>query len=203
MFHGLKKKLALPLTLFHEFKNGSEDAFEKLFSRFRKPILSYVQARVANEETAQELTQEIFLKVYRFRDHYEDRYAFSTWLWTIARNTIADHLRGAKSSLHGMNSAVMSDDVVLDELPSRERHAEELLENKDTRRGLLKIMRSLTRMQKRVLWMRVVHHLSYQEIAENLQLSLSAVKNLALRGKTAMTESLELAGLSHPAMGLA
>src|SRR6478736_2567567 len=140
MFCGLKSALSFPVSLFVDFKNGSEEAFSKLFNRFRKPILIYVQKRVANEETAQEITQEIFLKVFRFRNLYEDQHAFSTWLWTIARNTVSDYQRGMKASL-------ISDDVVLDEIPSTEHHAEALLENKDARRGILKMMRSLTRLQ--------------------------------------------------------
>ena len=61
---------------------------------------------------------------------------------------------------------------------------------KDERRNMLKLMRSLTRMQKRVLWLRIIHQLSYEEISRNLGMSLSAVKNLAYRAKLSLTEGL-------------
>jgi DNA-directed RNA polymerase specialized sigma24 family protein len=57
---------------------------------------------------------------------------------------------------------------------------------KDERRNYIKMMRSLTRMQKRVLWMRVIHQLSYEEISRKLGMSLSAVKNLAYRARISL-----------------
>ena len=80
----------------------SHEAFSKVYQRFSKPLLHYIRSRISDPEVAEELTQEVFLKAYRFRDSYQERYALSTWLWTIARNTISDHLRGAKPEDSGL-----------------------------------------------------------------------------------------------------
>jgi RNA polymerase sigma-70 factor (ECF subfamily) len=188
--------LTLPISLskkktqsyIAEFKSGDEGAFSKIYSRFQKPILRYVKSKVSDPELAEEITQEIFIKMYRFRDSYQEQFAFSTWLWTIAKNTISDHLRGLKNTQNlSVNNG--DDPIVPDELPCTKENAETLIIRKDQKKQLLKILKSLTRLQKRVLWLRMIHHLSYQEISKHLGISLSAVKNLAYRAKITLTEN--------------
>jgi RNA polymerase sigma-70 factor (ECF subfamily) len=208
MFYGLKRwssyerrplSLVMPLsinkkkerTFLAEFKSGDEQAFSKIYDRFRKPILKFVRSRIHDDEVSNEITQEIFLKVYRFRENYQEEYAFSTWLWTIARNTICDHIRGHKGGTT-YHEGMGEKEIAPDDLPSFQQHAEAILTRKDERRSLLKMMKSLTRFQKRVLWMRVIHQLSYSEISKKLGISLSAVKNLAHRAKQALAD--------HPAI---
>ena len=174
-----------------DFKSGNGQAFSALYTRYQKPILKYVRARVSDDELAQELCQEIFLKVYRFRESYLEDYAFSTWLWTIARNSISDHLRGGKTSAENEVQASLYA-VALDEIIACEKNAEGLLLKKDQRKGFLKVLRALTRPQKRVLWMRMVHHYSYPEISKKLGLSLSSVKCLAHRAKQTLMENKSL-----------
>ena len=180
-----KKKTKSFIT---EFKSGNEEAFAKLYKRFHKPILRFVQSKISDDEVASELTQEVFIKVFRFRESYQEQYALSTWLWTIARNTISDHLRGKKihleSDLPGSEPA-----MTLEEIPSPQKNAEALVIKKDQRRSFLGLMKSLTRPQKRVLWLRAVHQLSFPEISKRLGLSLSAVKNLAYRAKLTLSDN--------------
>jgi RNA polymerase sigma factor (sigma-70 family) len=78
-------------------------------------------------------------------------------------------------------------DVPHEEVPCLRPCAESRIIRKDDRRTYLKMLRSLTRMQKRVIWMRVIHQLSYEEISKKLDMSLSAVKNLAYRAKRTLT----------------
>lgn len=159
----------------------SHEAFSKVYQRFSKPLQNYIRSRISDPEIAEELTQEVFLKAYRFRASYQERYALSTWLWTIARNTISDHLRGKTFEDSG---------IPAEELACDRPCAESVVIRKDERRNILRMMRRLTRMQKRVLWMRVIHQLSYEEISRSLGMSLSAVKNLAYRAKLTLTEGL-------------
>ena len=150
-----------------------ERDFSRVWDRYRKPILRYVAVRVPNDEIANELTQEVFLKAYRFRESYSEKYAFSTWLWTIARNTVADHLRGNR-----VEGAELPED-----LPCPGACPETRALARDERRIFLRVMRGLTRAQRRVLRLRFVHQLSYPEISRKLGISLTAVKNLAYRAK--------------------
>ncbi len=172
--------------------NCDQDWFFKLYRRYQKPIGEFVRSKISNKETAAEVTQEVFLKIFRFHGSYCDTYAFSTWLWTIARNTVTDYGR-AQASAGRPKEYLSSDD-----LPSRERSPEAVALRKDQFRFFLKAIRSLTRPQRRVIWMRVVHQLSYEEIARRMGVSLTSVKNLALRAKA----TLKLAAGSD-ALGLA
>lgn len=163
-----------------------ENTFSKLYLRFKRPIFNYVRTRTREDEVAEELTQEVFLKVYRFSDSYRDGFAFTTWLWTIARNTVSDYLRGTRhtptdSEIQGSQYAGLPD-----EIPCLKTNAEAMLLKKDQRKSFFSRVRSLPRLQKRVLWLRSVHQLSYAEISKKLNISLSAVKNLAYRGKAAL-----------------
>jgi RNA polymerase sigma-70 factor (ECF subfamily) len=167
------------LDMFKAFNEGHE-AFAKVYRKFSQPLRQYVRSKISDPEIAEELTQEVFLKAYRFRDSYQERYALSTWLWTIARNTVTDHLRGSRLEDSGLES---------EELACERPCAESVAMRKDERKTYLRMLRSLTRMQKRVIWMRVIHQLSYEEISKRLDMSLSAVKNLAYRAKLSLNAS--------------
>jgi RNA polymerase sigma-70 factor (ECF subfamily) len=171
-----------------EFQAGSEEAFNELYSRYHGPMIKFVGQRIRDEEQCQELVQEIFIKVHRNRGSFDPRYAFSTWLWTIARNTVFDHLRRVRSEAEQAAAGDGGPLPLPEELPCPAPCAETLLHAKSERRRLMKVLKPLTRAQKRVLWLRIVHQRSFQEIAKHLDLSLASVKNLAYRAKAALAD---------------
>lgn len=200
MFHGLKlvrpranagKNLPF-IVQIKSLRESSAETFGRIYQRFRHPILSYVRARVQDQEVAEEITQDIFMKVFRFRAGYQERFAFSTWLWTIAKNTVSDHLRGRRD-----RSDQFDTEIQAEEIPCTGSNAESRILEKDERRKIFKKLRSLTRLQKRVLWMRLIHQLSYEEISKRLGLSLAAVKNLIYRSRQVM---LHERGKQDPAL---
>ena len=177
-------------SLVMAFQAGNDDAFTKIYERFKRPILRYISARLSDAQVADEIVQDIFLKVYRFRANYSPEYAFSTWLWSISKNTVSDFLRVSRNS-HAENRMALPEVLHPEELACTLLNAESLAirkcEKKSKRRRLVETMRSLTRLQKRVLWMRNVHDLSDGEISVRLGLTLPSVKNLAYRAKQRMT----------------
>src|SRR6188474_1725465 len=72
---------------------GLEGSFEELVRRYQRPISAYVYRMVGNYESALDLTQEIFIKVYNSLDRYRSEFKFSTWIYKIAHNAAVDHLR--------------------------------------------------------------------------------------------------------------
>jgi RNA polymerase sigma factor (sigma-70 family) len=177
--------LLLNKSLYRKFKQGNIEAFEALHKRFEKPIFRYISERISNPDTAEELTQDVFMKAYRARESLEESYEFSTWLWTIAKNTTFDWLRKRKEE-----PLASLEEFTWEELPcampSPEARTRLKLDTKSNRKNLLKIMKQLTHLQKRALIMRVVRQLSYEEISKNLGLSLSAAKCLVYRAKATM-----------------
>ena len=73
--------------------NGAEGSFEELVRRYQRPISAYVYRMVGNYESALDLTQEIFIKVYGSLRKYRSEFKFSTWIYKIAHNAAVDHLR--------------------------------------------------------------------------------------------------------------
>src|SRR6187455_199273 len=73
--------------------SGIEGSFEELVRRYQRPISAYVYRMVGNYESALDLTQEIFIKVYNSLDRYRSEFKFSTWIYKIAHNSAVDHLR--------------------------------------------------------------------------------------------------------------
>src|SRR6185369_15874449 len=73
--------------------SGVEGSFEELVRRYQRPISAYVYRMVGNYESALDLTQEIFIKVYNSLRRYRSEFKFSTWIYKIAHNAAVDHLR--------------------------------------------------------------------------------------------------------------
>src|SRR4030095_16938829 len=73
--------------------SGAEGSFEELVRRYQRPISAYVYRMVGNYESALDLTQEIFIKVYNSLRRYREEFKFSTWIYKIAHNSAVDHLR--------------------------------------------------------------------------------------------------------------
>jgi RNA polymerase sigma-70 factor (ECF subfamily) len=169
--------------------NFEKDSFQKIYGKLKKPIHRYVSRSVRDGEVAEELTQDVFLKAFRARHTFECQRSFSTWLWTIARNTVCDWHRK-----HGADLRVPSGpegESPCDELPSRDPDVETLICEHGERQALLRRLAGLTALQRKVLQMRIIHELSYQEIAKNLGLSISAAKCLFYRARLALTQVSE------------
>src|SRR3954471_19732402 len=72
---------------------GHEASFEELVRRYQRPIAAYVYRMVGDYDSALDLTQEVFIKVYNSLDRYRSEFKFSTWIYKIAHNAAIDHLR--------------------------------------------------------------------------------------------------------------
>jgi RNA polymerase sigma-70 factor (ECF subfamily) len=165
-------------------------AFDGIYRKFRLPILKYVTRSVKNEGVAEELTQEIFLKAFRFKDSYKSKFKVSTWLWSIARNTVVDWKRKHQNSpaLFYAHSHEVPYDI--EQAADMGHCIERTLTDREDREALLALTLSLTEMQRKVLFMRVLDQLTYLEISRKLDLTLSAVKCLFFRAKATLTSGV-------------
>lgn len=169
--------------------NASPDIpFSAVYDRFRFPIRAYIATRITDAADQDELTQEVFLKAFRSRKSYDPAYEFSTWLWTVARNTVSDWLRKRQPAIAALATARPDTEVSVEDFPCARHDAEARMIQHSQRRNLLRLFRHLTRPQRRVLWLRIIHQRSYQEIGRQLGLSLPSVKNLSLRAKMKLAQ---------------
>ena len=101
-------------ALMLEFQGGSREAFEELFARYRKPLYGFFARRLNSPDRAEDLTQEIFIKIFRTLHAYKPELgSFETWMMRVGRNCIIDQYRKAKversrtDSLSGAHGDVM------------------------------------------------------------------------------------------------
>ncbi|MBI3949738.1 MAG: sigma-70 family RNA polymerase sigma factor [Acidobacteria bacterium] len=169
---------------------GEAESFEQIVHRFNRPVTKFIYRMVGDYETALDLTQEVFLKVYTALDRYDERYRFSTWLFKIASNHTIDYLRkqnGDTFSLDEPNSESEGSlfEAVSDE-PSPERQA--IL---NQRRAVIEsIIAHLPLSYRQVIVLRHVAELEYEQIAEVSGLPLGTVKNRLFRAREAIRKKL-------------
>jgi RNA polymerase sigma-70 factor (ECF subfamily) len=154
--------------------------FEKVYERFKKPIHRYVSSKTKDPDLAEELTQEVFLKAYRAQDTYDRRFGVSTWLWTIARNTITDWFRREPVE------SAKAQAVPVEELICPNLDAESDLIDRYERSRLFRIVEGLTHLQKKALSLHLIERLSIREIAQALELTPTATKALVYRARCAV-----------------
>ena len=174
------------LKLFLSFQNGDLDSYSAFYRRFFKPIYRFVHKQVKPDAVAEELTQDIFLKVYQYRKSYRPEATLSTWIWTIAKNTVYDYLRK-----HASNPTFCSES---EHEPFLETTAESLMIEEGEKRKILTLLSSLSHPQKEAIFLRLVSRFSYQQISNSMNLSLSAVKSLINRGRNSLKKK------THPEM---
>lgn len=148
---------------------GDERAFEDLVHAYRAPLLAYVRRMVGDSDLAEDLVQDVFLRVYRQLKGFRGRSTFTTWLFQIARNRVLDELRAqARRPIMALE--------LTDVMAAREHPPERDREIDETVGAIWKAVADLGVDLRMPLLLRDVGGLSYREIAATLEIQLSTVK---------------------------
>ena len=147
-------------------QSGDERAFALLVRQYERAILNYVFRAVGNRERAEDLTQDIFLRAFRSLPRFSFRAKFTTWLFAIAKNRILDEIRSAR------RGPVVVDVDEVELAVAQDSPIEERL----TVDALWRAVAQLDADLRMPLLLRDVAGLSYQEIAEALEISMPTVK---------------------------
>jgi RNA polymerase sigma-70 factor (ECF subfamily) len=173
---------------------GESDCFDTLVKRYHRQIANYIFRMVGDYETALDLTQEVFIKVYGSLDRYRPEFKFSTWAYKIASNTAIDHLR--KQSLATAPLYLVSDDEEFElPIPSKGLSPERALERRERSAQIEEVIAELPPRYRELIVLRHVSELSYDEIAEVTGLPLGTVKNRIFRAREAMRQHLVRLGI--------
>lgn len=177
-----------------ELRAGNMAAFDVLLAKYRKPIIHFMFRMVHNQAVAEELAQEVFLRVYRSRETYRAEARFSTWLYRIATNLGVNHARDTR---HERSAST----VYLDEPDSETGTTPDVADDTPTvesdilRRERMKAIRqhvlALPERQKTAVLMHKYEGLDYKQIGEVLKLSESATKSLLFRAYQTLREKLK------------
>jgi RNA polymerase sigma-70 factor (ECF subfamily) len=175
--------------------SGVEGSFEELVRRYQRPISAYVYRMVGNYESALDLTQEIFIKVYNSLQRYRAEFKFSTWIYKIAHNSAVDHLRRNATREQSLVVGPEGDQFDLP-LESSRLSPEQESERKERRGEIESVVRALPANYRELIILRHSQDLSYEEIVEVTGLPLGTVKNRLFRAREMMRQSFLEKGIT-------
>jgi RNA polymerase sigma-70 factor (ECF subfamily) len=175
--------------------SGVEGSFEELVRRYQRPISAYVYRMVGNYESALDLTQEIFIKVYSSLRRYRAEFKFSTWIYKIAHNSAVDHLRRNSTREQSLVLGAEGDQYDLP-VESGRLSPEQESERKERRVEIELVVRSLPANYRELIILRHSQDLSYEEIVEVTGLPLGTVKNRLFRAREMMRQQFVEKGIT-------
>jgi len=175
---------------------GREASFEELVRRYQRPIAAYVYRMVGDYDSALDLTQEVFIKVYNSLARYRSEFKFSTWIYKIAHNAAIDHLRRHAVREQALTGSVDGERREI-AIESRRPTPEQESERRERRLEIESVVQLLQASYRELIVLRHSHDLSYDEIAEVTGLPLGTVKNRLFRAREAMRDLLVQRGIDR------
>jgi RNA polymerase sigma-70 factor (ECF subfamily) len=163
---------------------GDEEAFNYLAEKYHRPIFHFLFRMVHNQAIAEELAQEVFLRVYRSRQSYRAEARFTTWLYRIATNLAVNHARDTKYERAARNVYLDAPDEqtgATPEVADEEPSAEQSMIHQERMNAIRTHVMALPDRQRMAVLMHKYQEMDYREIGEVLKLSESATKSLLFR----------------------
>lgn len=172
-----------------------EAAFNKLYSKSQNNLLHYFRLRVTDEETAEDLKMVTFMKAYENISQYDDTYAFSTWLYNIAKNAFIDHARknSVNDSSFSLNEHEGDSDAAPFQVKSDFLDPEQGFMRDEKIERVQKAINSIdSEYVRELMTERFINDLSFEQIAEKLGIeNNSTLRVNILRGKEVIKRELE------------
>lgn len=168
---------------------GDAVAFEQLVERHQRLVIGTVGRMLGNNSDAEDIAQQVFVRVWKSAKRYVPRAKFTTWLLKITRNLVFNELR--RRSRHPQIPLQAESEE--EERPIRDEHAvapDASLLEQELQKAIDAAIANLPETQRLAVILRRYEELSYEEIAETLDQSVSAVKSLLFRARTELRESL-------------
>jgi len=175
-------------------KAGDESAFAYLVQKYRRAMVNFMFRMSHNAAAAEDLAQEVFLRVYRSRSGYEASAKFTTWLYRIATNLAVNHARDTR---HERPQTMVSLDEPDEEtgttleVADRSLTAEQAILRRERMEAIRKKVQALPERQRMAVIMHKYEQMDYRQIAEVLKLSESATKSLLFRAYETLREQLK------------
>lgn len=152
-------------------KQGDDDAFANLVETYQRPVYNLCYRMLGNAEEAEDAAQETFLRAYRSLKRYDPKRSFATWLLSIASHYCIDQHRKRRLK------TLAFEDLPYQELPDPSPNAESSLMKEERQENVRDMLQSLNQKDRAAVVLRYWYDYSYQEIAESLSLTVSAVKS--------------------------
>jgi RNA polymerase sigma-70 factor, ECF subfamily len=183
------------VRLMLQVRDGDAAAFTELVLRYQNRLLTILEHLVGNREQAEDLTQDVFVRVFKARERYEPEAKFSTWLFTIANNVASNALRSRSRRRevrvpegNGSDSTPLALDQLAKAasglMPTR------ALDKAEQAEMVRHAVSALNERQRMALLLAKFEGMSYQDIAQTMGLSVQAIKSLLSRARVNLKEIL-------------
>jgi RNA polymerase sigma-70 factor (ECF subfamily) len=175
-------------------KAGDDAAFDYLLQKYRRPMMNFMFRMARNPAVAEELAQEVFLRIYRSREKYEASAKFTTWLYRIATNLAVNHARDTRHERPENTVSLDEPDEntgVSMDVPDGSLSAEEVLMRRERLCAIRQRVEALPERQRIAVVMHKYQQMDYREISLVLKLSESATKSLLFRAYETLRDQLK------------
>jgi RNA polymerase sigma-70 factor (ECF subfamily) len=179
------------LELMLRVARGDEGSFEELLRRHRAPLTNYFRRMVRDPSLAEDLAQEVFLRIYQARARYRPDARFTTWLYRIATNLALNAIRDRKGEAPHADTGDLEDGSGPSHLADSRPNVEQQLMQSDRERLIRQAVEELPERQRAAVILHKYQNVDYQQIAKILGVSESAVKSLLFRAYESLRTRLE------------
>jgi RNA polymerase sigma-70 factor, ECF subfamily len=164
-------------------RQGDDQAFTRLVERYQTPVYNLCYRMLGELDLAEDAAQESFLRAYRNLERFDIGRSFATWLLSIAANYCIDQLRRRRVGFISIDQTAEEDDRPMQLADERAVHPEAAPETSEEHRALHQILGKLKSVDRAVIILRYWYEFSDAEIAENLKISVPAVKSRLFRAR--------------------
>jgi RNA polymerase sigma-70 factor (ECF subfamily) len=178
--------------LINQAKSGDSRAYDKLLKKYKNSVYNLVLRMVRDQQEAEDLTQEAFIKAFHSITSFNEEYAFSTWLYKIATNNCIDYFRKRKLQTFSLDKPVQyKDSEIQHEIPDPDLDPEVSIIASERSKLIREAINTLPEKYYRAIVLRHNEEKSYEEIAEILDLPLGTVKARIFRAREMLNKALK------------
>jgi RNA polymerase sigma-70 factor, ECF subfamily len=174
-------------TLIQQCLNGDQAAWDLIVARYWRKVFNVAYKFVGKHDEAEDLTQDIFLKIFKSLETFDRRANFQTWLISISRNLCIDHYRSIRKERETIDRVIDPNDL---EPAAPDPGPVAALEQRDRVTLLRRALATLPETLRTAVLMRDIQEMSYQEIAARLRLPEGTVKSRINRGRTELARQI-------------
>ncbi|MCG2705888.1 MAG: phosphatidylglycerophosphatase A, partial [Candidatus Omnitrophica bacterium] len=193
---GRGESRSLDKALVEKAKDGDKRAFDELYQKYKKPIFNYIYRMVRNRATAEDLTQETFVRAYMNLQSYREQNTFSAWLYRIAGNLVKNELRAnvyrAAMSLDQPLTIDEENLKLIDTVVDRSSEPDLIARSHELHEAIQRVLDSLSVEHKTVLVLCDVQELSYEEAGEILNTNVGTVASRLSRARAEFNKKLRI-----------
>ncbi len=183
-------------NLIERCLKGDEKAFEALLTKYRGSVFSICLRMVRNRTTAEDIAQEVFIKVFSALGRYDPTYPFPSWLNRITSNLCIDYLRREKERTVSLDQPIAGgDDDLLIQLPADGARPDRAAESREMMAILEEALTMLPEHYRIIVVLRHQEQLSYEEISDRLGIPLGTVKARIHRARNMIVEHFRKRGV--------